>query len=321
VVAVEGYSSATLALMAVRDFQPLLLPDALDTTALVVSSHGNPRWYAETNMTHDGLHAAQSAEIGNNTASSMRMWVAGPVSVSFWWKVSSETNHDFLSFSAGGVVLTNISGETGWQQCTVVTPAGNQILQWTYQKDALGSAGLDAGWVDQLVITPIAPSIITQPVGTNAVGGESYTFTVSAFGTPPLTYQWRKDGDVLVAGGSPGYPLFNLTRSNSGIYSVIVTNVAGGVTSSNAALVVHVPQLLSAPTFQPDGTIAFSSSDKDGGALSLSDLAHLQVQVSSNLVDWMTLPGGLTLTNGGLQLQDSNGTNSLIRYYRILESW
>jgi alpha-tubulin suppressor-like RCC1 family protein len=323
VIAIEGSLRAELAVMGPRDFQPLLLPDALDTTALVVSSHGSPKWYAETKVTHDGLHAAQSAEIGNNTASSMRLWVAGPVAVSFWWKVSSETNHDFLSFSAGGVVLTNISGETDWQQCTLLLPPGNQILQWTYSKDASGSAGQDAGWVDQLAFTPIAPSIITQPADANISGGSNVTFafTVTATGTPPLSYQWIKDGNILTNGPSPSYPLFNVTRTNSGTYSVVVTNVVGSVTSSNATLVVRVPQLLSAPTFQPDGTITFSSSDSDGSALSSSDVSHLQVQVSSNLVDWVTLPGALTLQNGVLQLQDSGATNAPLRYYRIVETW
>ena len=323
VAAVDGSLVATLALMVARDFQPLLLPDALNTTALVVSSRGAPRWYAETNVTHDGLHAAQSAEIGNNTASSMRLWVAGPVTVSFWWKVSSETNHDFLKFSARGVVLTNISGETDWQQCTVAIPPGNQILQWTYSKDAGGSAGQDAGWVDQLVITPIAPSIITQPVDANISGGSNvtFTFTVTATGTPPLAYQWRKDGNTLTNGPSASYSLFNVTRTNSGGYSVVVTNAAGSVTSSNATLLVRVPQLLSAPILQPDGTITFISSDSDGSALSASDVSHLQVQVTSNLVDWVTIPGALTLQDGMLQLQDPGATNAPSRYYRILETW
>jgi len=115
--------------------------------------------------------------------------------------------------------------------------------------------------------------------------------------------------------------LFNVTRTNSGTYSVIVTNVAGSATSSNATLVVRVPQLLSAPTFQPDGTITFSSSDSDGTALSSPDVSHLQVQVSSNLLDWVTLPGALTLQDGVLQLQDSGATNAPLRYYRIVESW
>ena len=59
----------------------------------------------------------------------------------------------------------------------------------------------------------------------------------------------------------------------------------------------------------------------NGGLLSASDLANLQAQSSTNLVDWVTLTNALTLTNGVIQLQDSSATSSPSRYYRILEYW
>jgi hypothetical protein len=200
-------------------------------------------------------------------------------------------------------------------------PPGNQILKWTYSKDPAGSAGQDAAWVDQLVITPIAPSILTQPASTNVIGGNNATFTVSATGTPPLNYQWLKGSNALPGATGSSLTLFTVTRTNSGTYSVIVTNIAGITNSSDATLKVHVPQLLSAPMLQPDQTIVFNSSDNDGGTLSSTDLANFRVQVSSNLVDWVSLPGTLTLTNGQLQLQDTDATNAPTRYYRIVETW
>jgi hypothetical protein len=310
-----------VALLTKRSFPPVSLFNALNTTNLVVSSKGNPQWFAETNITHDGTGAAQSAAIGNNTASSMRLWVAGPITVSFWWKVSSETNHDCLGFSAGGVLLTNISGETGWQQCTLSLPPGNQLLVWTYAKDGSGSAGQDAGWVDQLQLIPQPPVILSQPAAQQVVGGTNVTFAVSAAGTPTLSYRWRKDGSTVLVTGSPAYTLSNVTRANSGTYSVVVTNLAGNVTSSNAVLKVHVPQHLGAPILQPDGSMLLTSGDADGGALAIADLANLQVQVSTNLVDWVPLPGALTLTNGLLQLQDPGSASHHTRFYRIVESW
>ncbi|MEO7298408.1 MAG: immunoglobulin domain-containing protein [Verrucomicrobiota bacterium] len=316
---IDAGEQHAIALLTDRNFPPVYLSDALNTPALVVSSKGSSQWFGQTNVNHDGLHAAQSGPVGSGTASSMRMWVTGPITVSFWWKVSSETNHDFLTFSAGGVILTNISGETGWRQCTLATPPGNQILQWTYSKDGNLSAGQDSAWVDQLVITPIAPSILTQPVGTNVLGGNNVAFNVSATGTPPLSYRWRKDAATIPGNVTASLALLNVTRSNSGIYSVVVTNIAGSTTSSNATLRVLVPQLLSQPMLQPDGTIMFNSVDADGGILSPADLVNLQVQASSNLVDWVSLSGALTLTNGALQLQDSNSTNFPARYYRIVE--
>ena len=65
--------------------------------------------------------------------------------------------------------------------------------------------------------------------------------------------------------------------------------------------------------------LQFSSTDANGGLLSPADVANFEVQASTNLVDWATLPNALSLTNGILQLQDSGQSNYNARYYRLLE--
>jgi hypothetical protein len=318
-----GYSHC-LALLADRDFPPVFLHTALNTTNFVVGSKGSPQWFGQMNISHDGTNAAQSAPIGNNLSSSMRMWVAGPVAVKFWWKVSSATNHGVLSFSAGGTVLTNISGEVDWQQCTLAIPPGNQILQWTYAKDGSAAAGQDAAWVDQLQVTNLPPTLLTQPqpASQDVLGGTNVTYNVTAIGTQPLIYFWKKDGNSVASGlNKTNFVLTNVTRYDSGSYSVFVTSPYGNATSSNAVLKVHMPQVLSAPAFQPDGSILLSSTDAGSGQLAFADLANLQVQVSTNLVDWTTLSNALVLTNGAIQLQDADAANALMRFYRIVENW
>jgi hypothetical protein len=318
-----GYSHC-LALLSDRDFPPVFLHTALNTTNFVVGSKGSPQWFGQMNISHDGTNAAQSAPIGNNLSSSMRMWVAGPVAVKFWWKVSSATNHGVLSFSAGGTVLTNISGEVDWQQCTLAIPPGNQILQWTYAKDGSAAAGQDAAWVDQLQVTNLPPTLLTQPqpASQDVLGGTNVTYNVTAIGTQPLIYFWKKDGNSVASGlNKTNFVLTNVTRYDSGSYSVFVTSPYGNATSSNAVLKVHVPQVLSAPAFQPDGSILLSSTDAGSGQLAFADLANLQVQVSTNLVDWTTLSNALVLTNGAIQLQDADAANALMRFYRIVENW
>jgi alpha-tubulin suppressor-like RCC1 family protein len=313
-----------LALLVDRDFPPVFLHNALNTSSYVVSSKGAPQWFGQANISHDGASAAQSAPIGNNLSSSMRLWIGGPITVQFWWKVSSAANHGVLSFSASGVVLTNISGEVDWQQCTVIVPAGNQILQWTYAKDGAAAAGQDAGWVDQLQLIPQPPVISTQPVSQNVVGPTNVVLNVGVTGTPPLTFRWWKDGSLVPGANAASLVLLNAVRTNSGTYRVVVTNAAStanSVTSSNAVLDVRVPQLLGSPAFQPDGSILLSATDVGGGQLTSADLVNLQVQVSTNLVDWLTLPNALVLTNGAIQLQDAGTTNSPMRFYRILENW
>jgi hypothetical protein len=62
------------------------------------------------------------------------------------------------------------------------------------------------------------------------------TFGVSATGVPPLSYQWRKDGDNLPGQTSASLTLSNVTAANAGDYRVVVTNLPGSASSSNAIL-------------------------------------------------------------------------------------
>jgi len=113
--------------------------------------------------------------------------------------------------------------------------------------------------------------------------------------------------------------MLNVARAQDGTYSVIVTNSGGMAVSSNATIVVKVPQLLGTPVLLPDGSLSFTSSDANGGMLTAADLANFEAQASTNLVDWATLPDALSLTNGLLQLQDSGKSNYNARYYRLIE--
>jgi Alpha-tubulin suppressor and related RCC1 domain-containing proteins len=310
-----------MVLLKDRIFPPVFLSDALNTAALVVSSKNSAQWFGQRSISHDGQHAAQSAPIDRNTASSMRALVTGPITVRFWWKVSSETNHDFLTFSVGGSPQAAISGEQDWQQVAFNVPAGPQMLVWTYSKDDSRSAGLDAAWVDQLELIPIAPSIVSQPIGQTVLGGTNVTFSVSASGTPPLSYQWRKNDVALTNQLASSLALTNVTRTNSGSYSVVITNVAGAITSSNAILVVHVPQQLRQRFYPTSGSFLLLSGDVDGGLLSSNNVAGFHLQASTNLTDWVPIPATITLTNGLLLIQDTNASAFRARFYRVVEDW
>jgi hypothetical protein len=93
-----------------------------------------------------------------------------------------------------------------------------------------------------VVPTNTVPVISTQPAATQTVAsGGSATFTVVATGSPAPTYQWRKN-DVDISGAtSASLTLLAVTTSNAGTYSVLVSNLAGSVTSSNAVLTVTEP--------------------------------------------------------------------------------
>jgi hypothetical protein len=91
-----------------------------------------------------------------------------------------------------------------------------------------------------LTVLNSSPTIIQQPQNTNVSVGANVAFPVVAAGWPPFRYQWQKDGAPLPGAISSIYRILNAQVTNSGAYSVVVTNPYGSVTSSNATLVVQV---------------------------------------------------------------------------------
>ena len=202
------------------------------------------------------------------------------------------------------------------------------LLMWRYSKDASVDAGQDAGWVDQFAFVPDAPIITVQPVSQTVNMGTNVTFRATrpsarTNGFPNiLGYQWRQNGN-RIDGNSPLLVLNNVGRAQNGTYSVTVTNINlpnNSTISSNAVLKVLVPQLLGTPVLLPDGTLVFTSTDANGDRFSPSDLPNFEAQASTNLVDWVTLPNALSLTNGMLELQDNTRTNWPTRFYRLLRT-
>ena len=90
----------------------------------------------------------------------------------------------------------------------------------------------------------VAPPLITrQPVSQSVLLGSNATFNVIATGTPPLSYQWRKDGTNLVGKIGTSLNLVNVQMADLGNYSVVVNNAYGTAISSNAVLTTTSPIL------------------------------------------------------------------------------
>ena len=94
-----------------------------------------------------------------------------------------------------------------------------------------------------LLTVVVAPTITSPPQGLTVDQNTNVTFSVSASGTTPFTYQWLFDGADIAAATASAYTLSNAQPSDAGSYSVIVSNYAGSVTSSPPAVltVIAVP--------------------------------------------------------------------------------
>ena len=87
----------------------------------------------------------------------------------------------------------------------------------------------------------IVPSITSQPASQTVIAGATATFTVTAAGTPPLSYQWGFNGTNIAGATGASLTLSNVQPARAGSYAVLVTNAFGSITSSNALLTVIPP--------------------------------------------------------------------------------
>ena len=87
----------------------------------------------------------------------------------------------------------------------------------------------------------IMPAINSQPLSQAVSVGSNANFFVTASGTSPLSYQWQLNGTNISNATNTIYSLTEVTTNSAGIYTVIVSNAGGSVTSSNAVFTVLSP--------------------------------------------------------------------------------
>jgi hypothetical protein len=238
----------------------------------------------------------------------------------------------FLQWLKDGTNLTNgptisgsiISGATTVTLHITNAQTNDSGTYWIVVSNAWGSLASS----NAILTVATSPVIVTQPTPTNqamAVGSTAI-LAVTAAGTEPLSYQWQMNGTNLVDGtnlvngditsGSTTNVLTisNVQTTNSGNYTVIVTNVVGSVTSSNAVLTVtNVPPEI---TQQPaDQTVAVGSNVTFSVSATGTEPLSYQWQLNgTNLVDGGNIINSTTtnLIISNVQLTDDGGNYTVI---------
>jgi len=115
-------------------------------------SYGDEDWFVTSDEYNSGSHSAQAGSIEDNESSTLEVTldcVSGDVS--FYCKVSSESDFDYLTFYIDGVKQGEWSGEQDWVQVSFPVKAGTRTFEWTYSKDGSESGGDDTAWIDDII--------------------------------------------------------------------------------------------------------------------------------------------------------------------------
>ncbi len=107
-----------------------------------------------------------------------------------------------------------------------------------------------------------APSIVSHPQSATSPIGGSVTFNVSASGSPPLGYQWQRNGANVAGATGPSYTASNVAASDDGArFRAVVTNGHGTATSNQATLTVTSNTPPTAAIGQPAAGALYSGGD------------------------------------------------------------
>lgn len=81
-----------------------------------------------------------------------------------------------------------------------------------------------------------AVAIVTQPQNRSSCPGQSATFSVTARGQGPLSYQWYHGASAIPGATGATLALTGLQAADAGAYSVVVSNPMRSETSRTATL-------------------------------------------------------------------------------------
>ena len=169
---------------------------------------------------------------------------------------------------------------------------------------------INFGLVDNVrVESPAAaPAFTLQPIAQKVKLGTNVIFTATANGLPAPNYQWRFNGTNIFGATNSTYALGFVAATNTGNYSVNVTNFMGVVTSTNAALSLIAPN-----------AAQFTSITTSAGVVQIAFTGDAYwpytIEVSTNLTSWSALTN-LTSLNGLFNFTAGSTTNAPQQFFR-----
>ncbi len=161
---------------------------------------------------------SQTVNVGSNVLFSVS--ATGYGTLSYQWKFDG-TN--LASATNSSLTLSNVQTNNAGSYTVVVT---NKLAAVTSSVATL------------TVLSP--PGITTEPQGQVSECGSGASFSVAATGSAPLGYQWYFNGSAISGATSTGLSLSNVHSAQQGSYAVVVTNSAGAITSTPAAVLTAV---------------------------------------------------------------------------------
>jgi len=201
--------------------------------------------------------AVKMERTGEDSAVWIETIVSGPFEVRYEWTLNYETEgrSERLEFLVDDIVMDEETESFDWhnESAVKITTEGLHTLRWLYVDENDDHDSIkNAAWLDAVFISQ-TPVIDDQPVSRALEAGEDYTLSVEAFSESPMDFQWFKDGTPISEATNAVLNLVSLSGTDSGNYTVEITNLHGTTVSTKVTVFVNEISIGEAAD-QPDWT-------------------------------------------------------------------
>ena len=225
-----------------------------------------------------------------------------------YWVKSPEV---LTPFGAGSTTAINYSGNPNGAAAIQYDglAGGGRVVYLGFPFETITSAAVRDAYMSDALNFLGGARITSQPQNISTNKNSNATFSIAATGIVPLNFQWRFNGTNIFGATNSTLALTNVQPVDAGTYSVTVSNLAGGATSSNATLTVIFPQpQFTFVTLSGDGnSVQFTLAGESG--------SNYAIETSTNLTQWQTLTN-IVLTNGTFEF--SEPLTDFQRFYRAV---
>ena len=189
-------------------------------------------WEVVSQNPYEGVYCAKSSAINHSETSTLyiNLDVAVAGEISFFYKVSSETNYDKLYFKIDNEGKGEWSGEISWAQASYTLTPGSHRVEWSYSKDISVSSGNDCAWIDNVVIPAAQVISITQEIVSNAPtlypNPNNGSFSLNLPNEDCDITVFNSLGQVMHHSQGNGLTTLNLNNLSSGMYFITVKSTS-----------------------------------------------------------------------------------------------
>lgn len=192
------------------------------------TNDSNNPWRFVNEDPYEGQYCLRSGSIGNSATTTLLLSheAGSNDTISFYYKVSSESGYDKMHFYIDNQEKGNWSGTVAWSRASYPVSQGNHTYKWTYQKDSSVTGGSDCCWIDYVSLP--TPRVMAGTAGNDVDICDGYDAQIVGYAINYDNLLWTTAGDGTFDDATIATPIYTPGANDIANRSVVLTITING---------------------------------------------------------------------------------------------